>query len=62
MEKPMKRIIASMVIAVSISLTIASVAMALRCTDRQTDLNKQLEIKQSQLYNLLKKIRRLRGC
>ncbi len=55
MEKPMKRIIASMVIAVSISITIASVAMALRCTDRQTDLNKQLEIKQSQLYNLLKK-------
>lgn len=54
MKKQMKRLIASMIMAVAISTVITSGVLFYKYSNNYNSLNKDLEVKQNQLYNLLK--------
>ena len=55
MKKQTKRLIASMVMAVSLSISAISLTLAFRYNEEYTSLNKEFETRQMELYNKLKK-------
>ena len=54
MKTQTKRIIGGMVMAVSLAASLVSLAKAINYSDKHSVLNKQYEVKQTELYNLLK--------